>query len=139
MYMKRETGIANETDISSVVKRRGDTNECRAEPNDPPALTLDDRGMIRACNKSFESLFGFRRSELAWRHVSSLFPQFVDIELVRAGEIDPFVNYLCHCGHLYCMQNQQGESVLASLNVFRLENDGRICVRLIVQPSDFDD
>lgn len=113
--------------------------ERNTEACDPPALQLDERGMIQDCNKAFEKLFGFRRSNLVWRHVSSLFPQLVDIELVRSGQINQFLNYLCHCGHPFQMQCQDGETVLSSLNIFRIESNGRNSLRMIVRPAEIDD
>jgi hypothetical protein len=104
--------------------------------HDPPALSLDERGMILDCSKTFEKLSGFRRSDLVWRHVSTLFSQLTGVELVQAGQVNPFLNYLCRCGQLFHAQNQQGDTFSSNLSIVRLEYDGRRFLRLIVNPSD---
>jgi PAS domain S-box-containing protein len=138
MNLRIEVGSANKTDISSLAEQRASVDGHPVESRDPPALQLDERGVIQDCNETFEMLYGFRRNELVWCHISSLLPQFTDIELVQAGKINPLLNYLCHCGHLYRMQNPQGETVLINLNIFSIRNNGKYSLRLIVQLSDID-
>ena len=81
-----------------------------AARNEPPALSLGERGLIQDCSKSLEILFGFRRSDLVWEHVSKLFPQLAGVELVQAGQVNPMLKYLCRCGQSYQAQNRHGES-----------------------------
>ena len=52
-------------------------------------LTLDGRGMICDCNYAGEALFGYLLSELVWRHVALLLPQFGKLKLMREGQINP--------------------------------------------------
>lgn len=102
---------------------------------DPPALSLDERGMILDCSKSFENLFGFRRTDLVWHHVSGLLPQLKDVKLVHAGEVNRLLNFLCHCGYLFQAQNRQGDNITTHLSFVRIETEGRHSLRLIMQPS----
>jgi hypothetical protein len=104
------------------------------EPQDPPSLALDERGMIQDCSKSFENLFGFQRSDLVWQHVSRLLPQLTGIELIQAGRLNPFLNYLCHCGHHYEAKNRQGGVFSCILSFVRVEFDGKRSLRLIINP-----
>ena len=69
-----------------------------------PALSLDERGMIKDCSKSFEELVGFRRSELAWRHVSMVFPELKDMDLFHDGQINPMLSYLSRCRQQYLVR-----------------------------------
>jgi hypothetical protein len=71
-----------------------------------------------------------------WRHVSTLFTQLTGVELVQAGPVNPFLNYLCRCGQLFQAQNQQGDTFSSKLSFVRLEYEGRRFLRLIVNPSD---
>lgn len=105
-----------------------------SEEHDPPALSLDERGMILDSSKSFRKLFGFRRSDLVWKHVSSLFPQLADVELVQAGQVNSLLNYLCRCGKLYQAINRQGDKFSINLSFVRIEYKGRGILRLIVHP-----
>jgi PAS domain S-box-containing protein len=105
-----------------------------SEQHEPPALSLDERGMILDCSKSFRTLFGFRRSDLVWQHVSTLFPQLADIELVQAGQVNSLLNYLCRCGKLYQAINRQGDTFSINLSFVRIEYKGKGILRLIVHP-----
>lgn len=105
-----------------------------SEQHEPPALSLDERGMILDCSKSFRKLFGFRRGDLVWKHVSTLFPQLADVELVQSGQVNSLLNYLCRCGKLYQAKNRQGDTFSISLNLVRIEYKGKGILRLIVHP-----
>lgn len=107
-----------------------------AESQEPPALTLDERGMIRDCSRSGEMLFGYRRHDLVWQHVSVLFPQLSGVALVQQQRLNPLLNFFCRCGKLFQSQNRQGDTFLCKLSFVRLESDGRHILRLIVRPSD---
>jgi hypothetical protein len=100
---------------------------------EPPALSLDERGMIKDCSKSFESLVGFRRSELVWHHVSIVFPELKDVELFQNGQINPMISYLSRCGQPYQALNRQGEINAERLNFVILDNQGKRTLRLIVR------
>ncbi|MDD5058689.1 MAG: PAS domain-containing protein [Sideroxydans sp.] len=102
---------------------------------DPPALSLDERGMILDCSKSFEQQFGFRRIDLVWKHVSRLLPQLKDVDLIQEGKINRLLNFLCHCGLLFQAQTPQGDYLTARLSIVHIETQGRRSLRLIVQPS----
>lgn len=106
-----------------------------AERYEPPSITLDERGMILDCSKTFERLFGCRRRELIWRHVSSLFPQLTEIELVQQGQFNSLLTFLCRCGKLFQAQNMQGDSLSCNLSFVRLEYNGKHTLRLFVSPA----
>jgi PAS domain S-box-containing protein len=125
MSLAKEGVAVNETNPSYYV-----------EWQEPPELTLDERGMIRDCSKSGERLFGYRRHNLVWQHVSMLFPQLSGVALVQEERFNPQLNFLCHCGKLFQSQDRQGETFFSRLSFVSLENDGRRTLRLIVHPSD---
>lgn len=117
-------------------RRKEWTAGCPADRNEPPALSLGERGMIQDCSQSFEMLSGFRRSELILQPVSNMFPQLAGVELVQSGQVNPMLRYLCRCGHLYHAKNRWGECFSSILSVIRLEFDGRPSLRVIVRPVD---
>jgi PAS domain S-box-containing protein len=112
------------------------TDEYPAELHESPALSLDERGMIRNCNKSGERLFGYQCHELVWQHVSMLFPQLSGVPLVQEGRFNSLLNFLCRCGKLFQSQNRQGDTFPSELSFVHLDHDGRRTLRLIVSPSD---
>ena len=137
MHLQRQDHTANIVKINPTSKfnSRRRSDEYSNESIDPPALSLDERGMIQDCTKSFEKLFGFKRPELVWQHISRLFPQLEGIELIQAGQINSHVQYISRCGHDYQTQTRQGDIFFANLCFVRIEYNGRHSLRLIVNPS----
>lgn len=133
LRIEENTNIRNTT--YSKAGQNSEAGGTLSERLDPPALSLDERGMVLDCSKSFERLFGFRRSELVWHHVSTLFPQLAGVELVRDGQINSLLSYLCRCGQPYQAINRQGETLSSNLSFVRIEYKGKRILRLIVQPS----
>jgi hypothetical protein len=100
--------------------------------DDPPALSLDERGVIHDCSISFEKLFGFLREELVERHISTVLPQLTGVELVQAGHFNPLLNYLCRCGHHFLVQNQKGDTMAINLNFVHVGYDGSRFLKMFV-------
>jgi hypothetical protein len=134
MNLQSEGGIAIETNTSSCAIRHALNDECLTEQHVTPVLSLDERGMILDCSQSFEKLFGFEWRDLIWHHVSWIFPQLTGVELIQAGQFNPLLNYLCGCGHLFQVQNRQGNSFSSNLSFVHIEHDGRRSLSLMVQP-----
>jgi PAS domain S-box-containing protein len=135
MNLQPEGHAVVEPHFNAFAKQHERVEESFTAQLDPAALSLDERGMIIDCNKTFEKLFGLRRSDLVWRHVSTLFTQLIGVELVQAGRINPHLNYLCRCGQLYQGKNRQGDTFLSNLSLVRLKSNGRHFLRMIVRPS----
>lgn len=120
-----------------VISRRASrerADEHYADWCEPPALTLDESGVIQDCNRPCEMLFGARCINLVGRHVSSLFSELLDVALVQQGRLNPVLNYNCHCGQLFHAQSRQGHAFSSKLYFVHLANDGRPSLRLIVRP-----
>ncbi len=101
---------------------------------EPPALALDEAGVIERCSESCEELFGYASLDLVKQHISRLFPQLSGHKLVMDGRLNPMLDFLCHCGHLFQGQNRHGDTFKSELNFVRLEHGGRRSLRLIVRP-----
>ena len=134
MNLQSEDGAATGTYAFAKAIRTEEVRQHLTEQNEPPALSLDERGMILDCSKSFRTLFGFRRSDLVWQHVSTLFPQFAGVELVQAGQVNSLLSYLCRCGKFYQAKNRQGDMFSINLSFVRIEYKGKGILRLIVHP-----
>lgn len=106
-----------------------------AVEDDVAALTVDARGMIRYCNRAGESLFKYRRSELAWRHVSLLLPELADVDLLENGEVNSRLRFLYHIGRPFRALTQQGERFDGELFLNVLDSSGGGRLSLIVRPS----
>ena len=91
-------------------------------------LWLDERGMICDCSGASEALFKYRRSELVWRHVAVLLPQFEALKLIHDGQINPHLRFHCRIGRHYQVVAQDGERFASEifLNLLDHKGDGRI-------------
>jgi PAS domain-containing protein len=103
--------------------------ECR---EDFAALILDRRGMILECNQAAERLFGYSASELIWRPVSVLLPQLEEGILVRDGNINPKLKFMCRCGQLFMALDRQCRTFQSELHLVELRG---ATVRAILCPA----
>ena len=133
LYRKESAEIVPNQSSIAIWKAR--TKEYPTELHDPLSLTLDKHGMIRNCSKSFGRLFDYQHHDLLSQHVSMLFPQLSGIDLLQDGRINPFLDFLCHCDHIFYATSRQGGRLRSYLNFVHLERDGRNILRLIVCPS----
>ncbi len=100
----------------------------------PIAFSLDENGFIRECSKSVEKVFGYDEHELAWQHISCLFPQLTEVALMKEHRLNPLFQYICHCGHAFEAIDKLSDIVKCNLNFFLIENERGATLRLIVRP-----
>lgn len=99
------------------------------------SLLLDDQGVIRDCECSGEGLFGYSLRELVCAHVSKLLPRLRGIELIQDGVLNPQLDQLCHCGHVFRVRGRHGVAFPSELIFVRLGNVGARMLRLFIVPS----
>jgi len=97
-------------------------------------LILDQRGMIRGCNGASEDLFGYRRAEVVWQHVSLLLPQLAGTDLVCNGQINPRLLFLSRIGGYFKAHKLNGERFASDLFFLDLSNPGSTDLRMLVRP-----
>lgn len=134
MNLQREGHSASAIAVASCAKEQM-IDKYLTEQNEPPALSLDEHGVIQECSRSLERLFGFSQGDLVRQHFSMLFPQLTGVEIAHAGQINPLLNYLCRCGHHFLTQNRQGEVFTSNLSVAHIGYDGSRLLRIVVHPS----
>ncbi len=103
--------------------------------DEPATLILDEKGMICDCSQAGEKLFGYRRNDLVWQHISKLFPQLTEITLVQNKKFNSRLGFLCRCGHIFKAQNQQGGTFYSGLHFVHLHCRGERIIKLILSPS----
>ncbi len=106
----------------------------RVEWQEPPTLTVDERGMICDCSKTGEMLFGYSRKELVWQPVSELLPELTEIQLVKNGQFNSQLGFLSRCGQPFLAINRLGNIFLNNLHFVLLNYSGKDAIRVIVQP-----
>lgn len=106
----------------------------QTEWQEPPAPTLDERGMICDCSKASEKLFGYSRKDLVWQHVSKLLPELSEMTLVKNGQFNHQLCFLSRCGRRYQGINRLGYVFLNNLYFVLLNFAGKYTIRVILQP-----
>ncbi|HLP97817.1 MAG TPA: PAS domain-containing protein [Sideroxyarcus sp.] len=119
--------------IHSYAKRRTRNEEC-LEYSSPAAFSLDANGFILECDRSVETLFGYSQLELVWQHISCLFPKLAEVALIQSGRLNPMLNFICHCDHIFEAIDRQSGIVTCNLTFLLVENKGTQNLRLIVRP-----
>lgn len=127
--------------MASILPRQQQTNnhphdDATTVESDPPALMIDERGMICDCNRAIENLFGYRRSEVVWRHISMLLPQMEDVDLMPQGKVNPRLQFLCRIGKPFAALDRSGERFDSNLFFNDLGNPGSPRLRVIVRAAD---
>jgi PAS domain-containing protein len=105
-----------------------------AEWQEPPTLTVDERGMICDCSEAGEKLFGYSVRDLVWQPVSKLLPELSEIQLVKNGQFNPQLGFLTRCGQPFLAINRLGNIFLNNLHFVLLNYSGKYTIRVIVQP-----
>lgn len=136
MNLNTEDNVAIDPPNYSCTEMQKLLGERTTKRYEPPALLLDESGIIQSCSKSVESLFGYLLSELVLQHISCLFPQLAGVALIKKGQINPKLDFISHCGHVFLGLNKQGITIPNELSFIRLEHNGLCTLRLILRPSD---
>lgn len=123
-----------ETIVPSFDTLQEMSEEHSAEQYEPASISLDDRGMILDYSKTFEQFFGYRRRDLVWHHVSSVFPELTEIELVQNGQFNSMLTFKCRCGKLFQAKNMRGDTLSCNLSFVRFEYGAKHTLRLFVSP-----
>ena len=97
-------------------------------------LSLNEQGMIFDCNVPTGGLFGYRRSELAWRHISELMPELAGIKLMRDDQVNPRLRFLSHIGHRFQLLGLGGKPFEVRFFILDMENQGRRYLRAMIFP-----
>lgn len=132
--MKHNAAIETIVPTHKVLRILAD--EHFAGRNEPASIFVDAAGMILDCSNTCEKFFGYRRRDLVMHHVSILFSELAEVELIQKEEFNQSLVFLCRCGKLFQAQNRMGDSFLCNLNFVHLDNNGKNSLRLIASSAD---
>ena len=97
-------------------------------------LTLDDNGRICDCNSAAAQLLDCAPGKVAWKHISTIVPQFAETALVQGGIINPNLRFLSHIGYQFDLVGLSGVHIGCALFFNEVEDFGRHCLRMIIRP-----
>lgn len=135
MNMRLKHNAAIETISPSLKALLTLAYENAAEASDPISVSVDARGMITDCSNTSEQFFGYRRRDLVIHHISKLFSELTEIELIQNDEFNQSLVFLCRCGKLLQAKNSMGDTISCNLNFVHLVNNGKNTYRLIASPA----
>lgn len=137
MSLQIESGATHSSavhpNIHSYAKRRT-SSECTSERGSPASFSLDQNGFILECGRSVEAMFGYSQHELVWQHISCLFPKLAEVALIQDGRLNPMLNFICHCDHIFEAIDRKSGIVTCNLTFLMVENKGTQNLRMIVRP-----
>lgn len=102
---------------------------------DAPALTLDGDGYIRDCNERAEEFFKYARHELLGQRIPLLLPELGDFELMRNGQTNSRLHFLCRTGRPFAALTKDGEKIPSALYLNLLDSAGKARLTLIVRQT----
>jgi hypothetical protein len=135
MYLPSERNATTKTTYPDSALRLETSAERQPEVGHLPMLTLDERGMILDCNTPFERLFDIEWRDLAWHHITRLFPELSASDFVQAGQVYPILDYLHRCAQLHQTRNRRGVSFSCKLFFAGFVDEGKYRLSLTVIPS----
>ena len=97
-------------------------------------LTLNDQGMICACNSAGCKLLGCSCATISWQHVSGLLPQLQKTALLKNAHINPTLRFLSRVGHPFEVVTLNGLHFYAELFFSEIENLGKHSLQVIIAP-----
>ncbi len=99
---------------------------------DVAALTLDEAGVIVACDGNVEAAFAYSPGDLISRHVSTLLPRLGSVELMRNGQLNARLRFLCHVGVYFQVRRGDLAPCACLLSLTDLGNSASRRLRLYV-------
>lgn len=134
MSMLTESFATRMVDSASHAARHTMKIERKPVHHSPAVLLLDVDGFIQECSNSIEELCGYSQNELLWQHISCLFPKLGEMDLLQRGKLNPMLNYICHCDHIFEAMHKKSGIFVCNLNFFMVEHAAGRGLRLIVRP-----
>lgn len=97
-------------------------------------IELDEEGIIRNCNGICEDLVGFSKEELISRPISLLVRKLAEYQIVLNHNLNPVLDYICHCGMPFQMKTKAGETFFSQIKFVYLRHLKIPTVRLLATP-----
>lgn len=102
----------------------------------PPMIEieLDEAGIIRNCNGTCEAMVGFSRDELVSHPISMLIHKLAEFPLILNHDLNPVLDYLCHCGMPFQVERKAGGTFFSEVRFIHLQHLKTPRLRLLASP-----
>jgi len=102
------------------------------ERNKFAVLILSEDGVIQDCSKEGAKLLGYIPNNLIKLHISKLLPKLLEIDLLKAQRINPYLRFLSRIGHQFELVEMNGKRSVGQIFLSDIDNeDGHQLVVLI--------
>lgn len=112
----------------------GTTDGAQLHESSMIEIDMDERGLIRNCNGTCEEMVGFSRDELVSRPISLLIRTLSEYQLILDHDLNPVLDYICHCGMLFQVKSKAGDTFLSQIRFVHLQHLKVPKVRLLASP-----
>ncbi len=98
------------------------------------ALILSEDGIIQDCSKEGARLLGYMPENLIKLHITKLLPKLLEIDLLKAHQINPYLRFLSRIGHRFELIEMNGNRMIGQLFFSDLENEGGHQLVVLINP-----
>ena len=124
--------LPNETkETKKVVKASGSNQK---QKDKFAALILSEDGLIQDCSKEGAKLLGYISENLIKLHISKLLPKLLEIDLLKAERINPYLKFLSRIGHQFELVEMNGDRTMGQIFFSDIENEGGHQLVLLINP-----
>ncbi len=121
--------LPNET--HGVIER---TKSSLKQKNSFAALILSEEGVIQDCSKEGAKLLGYIPENLINLHISKLLPKLVEIELLKAQRINPYLRFLSRIGHQFELIEMNGKRSVGQIFFSDIDNEEGHQLVVLINP-----
>jgi len=98
-------------------------------------IEMDESGLIQNCSDQCEPVFGFKREELLFRHISVVIRLFSSIPPITGGRLNSHIDFICHCDMPFEVRKKGDNGfLLCRLNIVTRQHPQIARFKLLVNP-----
>lgn len=104
------------------------------QTNSFAALILSEDGVIQDCSKESAKLLGYIPEDLIHLHISKLLPKLIEIELLKAQRINPYLKFLSRVGHQFDLIEMNGKRSVSQIFFSDIDNERGHQLIVLINP-----
>lgn len=104
------------------------------ERNKFAVLILSEDGVIQDCSKEGAKLLGYIPNNLIKLHISKLLPKLLEIDLLKAQRINPYLRFLSRVGHQFELVEMNGKRSVGQIFFSDIDNEAGHQLVVLINP-----
>ena len=128
--------VSTENSLNTLIKKKPTWFEERrkARKKEKAVLMVFDSGIICDCNQAAGELLDYFPEELTGQHISKVFPQLFEIQLVQMQRVNPYLRSLSRDGHRFDIVDKSGKQFTCELFFRDMINLGLYNLSVTIYP-----